>query len=109
MRRFSNPAGFGRIKLRLVHLLCLIVIAFLACSAVLAGTASGEGLFAGIDRLIMPIVFFVVAPVLFADARARQFLARTFLVLTVYLSIVSIGQVGGLSWLVWPSTSSIPQ
>ncbi len=99
----------GRLALRPVHLLMAAALAWVGISAVAAGTASGDGRFALVDRFgLLPFLLFALAPAVYAHPAARRFLARTFTVLGLYLGVTALAQGAGLDALVWPSYITDP-
>lgn len=83
---------------RPIHVLLVVVAAWATMSAIGAGTlTSHNGFYALLDRLgIVPFLGFILAPLLFGDARRRRMLVVTLVVLGAYLSITAIMEVGGL-------------
>jgi putative inorganic carbon (HCO3(-)) transporter len=91
--------------LRPVHVLLLVVAAWATMSAIGAGTlTSHSGLYALLDRLgFVPFLGFALAPLLFGDARRRQVLVVTLVVVGAYLSLTAIMEGSGLLRFVEPS------
>jgi putative inorganic carbon (HCO3(-)) transporter len=91
--------------LRPVHILLLVVAAWATMSAIGAGTLTGHsGLYALLDRLgFVPFLGFTLAPLLFGDARRRQMLLVTLVVVGAYLSLTAIMEGAGLLRFVEPA------
>lgn len=91
--------------LRPVHLLLLVLAGWATMSAIAAGTlTSHAGFYALLDRLgFVPFLGFALAPLLFGDARRRNMLVVTMVVVGAYLSITAIMEGSGLVGHVLPS------
>ncbi|HET9733592.1 MAG TPA: O-antigen ligase family protein [Acidimicrobiales bacterium] len=91
--------------LRPVHVLLLVVAAWATMSAIGAGTLAGHnGFYALLDRLgLVPFLGFTLAPLLFGDARRRNMLIVTMVVVGGYLSVTAIMEGTGLLRYVEPS------
>jgi O-antigen ligase len=73
-------------------------------SALAAGTLfTNYGLFAFLDRILLPFVFFLLAGVLFRDARSRDLLLRVLVLVGLYLGLTAFFEVVGPHSLVVPS------
>ncbi|MHB8235596.1 MAG: O-antigen ligase family protein [Solirubrobacteraceae bacterium] len=92
------------IRLKPVHLLLLLLVAYGVGSAAVAGTlGSRSGIFDLLDRLgVIPLAMLVLAPVIFSDRRARSMLLVTLVGLGAYLGITAIFESLGPHALVFP-------
>lgn len=93
-----------RLRVRPVHvamfsLLSIAVISAAGHSALL----SSYGMFALLDRLIVPFLLFIVAPVVFSTPGRRDLLLRTMVVLGLYLGLTALLETLKLWSWVWPS------
>jgi O-antigen ligase len=72
-------------------------------SALAAGTLfTNFGLFALIDRILLPFVFFLLARVLFRDVRSRNLLLRVLVLIGLYLGLTAFFEMVGPHSLVFP-------
>ena len=100
---FAWPVSEGRMRIRPLHIFMALALAWAIVSAISVGQLKGDGLFALIDRFgPAPFMLCVTAPVTYGSAGSRRFLGRAFTVFGLYLGVVAVGQVVGLSFLVWP-------
>lgn len=58
--------------------------------------------FAFADRIVVPFVMFCAGAVIFQAQIHRDVLMKGFILVGVYLGVTGIGEVAGISWLVWP-------
>lgn len=99
----ARPWRATRLRLRPVAVVAAAFLAWTAWSASVAGTLTTSfGLFAMVDRLVVPIAAFLVAPVVFASTRDRQLLLKVLTVLGLYLGVTAVLEVLGPHALVWP-------
>ena len=78
-------------------------ITWVVGSALVAGTLfTNYGLFALIDRILLPFVFFLLAGVLFRDVRSRNLLLRVLVLIGLYLGLTAFFEVVGPHSLVVP-------
>ncbi len=99
----ARPWRATRLRLRPVAVLAAVFLAWTAWSASVAGTLTTSfGVFAMVDRLVVPIAAFLVAPVVFASTRDRQLLLKVLTVLGLYLGVTAVLEVLGPHALVWP-------
>jgi len=99
----ARPWRATRLRLRPVAVLAAVFLAWTAWSASVAGTLTTSfGVFAMVDRLVVPIAAFLVAPVVFASTRDRQLLLKLLTVLGLYLGVTAVLEVLGPHALVWP-------
>ncbi len=95
--------------IRPLHLLMLTMSLWTASSAVIVGTFfSRYGVFAVLDRVVMPYAFFVIAPLVFNTPERRRLLARTLVLMGIYLGVTAIFEMVGLAHLVFPSYIADP-
>jgi putative inorganic carbon (HCO3(-)) transporter len=102
--RFPGARGLPRLKVRPVHWLLLITIAFTVGNALLAGTLfTNAGFFRLFDRFgIAPFVLFFVAPTVFPDARRRNVFLTTLVIVGAYLGLTALAETLGPRALVFP-------
>jgi putative inorganic carbon (HCO3(-)) transporter len=93
-----------RVMWRPLHAAFALTIAYGVVSAAIAATlTTSEGLFGLLDRLgALPMVAFVLAPVIFRDERDRSFLVKVLIVTGGYLGVTAIAEGLNLDWLVYP-------
>lgn len=92
-----------RLLLRPVHLLILGTLAVTVWSALAHDTlVESYGFYALLDRLAVPYLFFVLAPVIFRTAHRRDLLLRTLVLLGVYLGVLAVLQMVGGRALIFP-------
>lgn len=91
--------------LRPIHVLLLVLSAWATMSAIGAGTLTNHlGFYALLDRLgFVPFLGFALAPLLFGDARRRNMLLVTLVLVGAYLSVTAIMEGSGLLRYVQPS------
>lgn len=90
-------------RLRPVHASLLGYTLLAVTSAIWWGTIfSPLAAFALLDRVIMPAVAFLVAPLACPTRESRIFVAKSFTVLGAYLGLTSLFYVAGLDALVHP-------
>ena len=94
-----------KLRARPVHLLLLATAVYATASAIAVHTFNqSDGFFALLDRLgIIPFVMFCLAPLLFRQAKQRNFLLLVLVVLGGYLGLVAVLEGVGLTRLVLPS------
>ncbi|WP_432547371.1 O-antigen ligase family protein [Kineococcus sp. SYSU DK004] len=93
-----------RLLLRPVHLAVAGLVAVATLSAASVGTlTSSYGLFALLDRIVVPFVVFCVAPVVFSTAARRALLLKTLVLLGLYLGVTAVLETLRLWSLVFPS------
>lgn len=91
-----------RLRLRPVHLAGATVVVIAALSAISHGTFGKEGLYAWLDRLTIPLLMFILAPIVFRTAVRRDLLLRVLVVIGCYLGFTAIFEVVGPHALVFP-------
>ncbi|MEW1958811.1 O-antigen ligase family protein [Kineococcus sp. NPDC059986] len=90
--------------LRPVHGAMFGLLALATISAAGHGTLlNSYGLFALLDRLLVPFVMFCLAPIVFAKAEHRALLLKTLVVLGLYLGVTAVLETLKLWSLVFPS------
>jgi putative inorganic carbon (hco3(-)) transporter len=73
-------------------------------SALAAGTLfTNYGLFALIDRILLPFAFFLLAGVVFSDVRSRNLLLRVLVLVGLYLGLTAFFEMVGPHSLVVPA------
>ncbi|WP_432508828.1 O-antigen ligase family protein [Kineococcus auxinigenes] len=93
-----------RLRLRPIHLAMAGLVLVAGVSAVAHGTLlSTYGMFALLDRHVVPFAMFCVAPVVFSTRARRDLLLKTLVLLGLYLGITAILETLKLWSLVWPS------
>ncbi|WP_432544885.1 O-antigen ligase family protein [Kineococcus sp. SYSU DK002] len=93
-----------RLLLRPVHVAMVGLLALATISAAGHGTLlNSYGLFALLDRLLVPFVMFCLAPVIFARAAHRTLLLKTLVLLGLYLGVTAVLETLKLWSLVFPS------
>lgn len=79
------------------------VIAWTAWSALGAGTLlEPKGMFALLDRIIVPFAMFCLGPLVFSTPWRRLLLLRTVALMSLYLAVTGVFELFGPSALVWP-------
>jgi hypothetical protein len=93
-----------QINWRPVHALALAAVAYAVINAQAAGTfLTSKGFFGLLDRLgVVPILVFVLAPLLFPDRRSRDLLLKVLVVIGAYLAVTAVAEQFHLDALVWP-------
>lgn len=88
----------------LLHIFMLGCLVWSTGNSIYFGTITDKSaFFAILDRLgVIPMVAFVLAPVVFRTAAARRVCMSTFLLLGAYLGFVSVAQGLGLNQLLLP-------
>jgi putative inorganic carbon (HCO3(-)) transporter len=103
--RAPGVAHTPRLRLRSIHLLMCLTIAYVLASALAAGTLTGElSILSLIDQVgIVPYLMFLVAPAIFSGQRERNLLLMTLVGLGLYLGFTAIFESFGPHSLVFPS------
>lgn len=92
-----------RLVLRPVHVAALAFIGWVLWSAASVGTLTTSiGGYALIDRILVPLTAFVLAPVVFATERDRDLLLKTLTLLGLYLGVTAVLESFGPHALVFP-------
>jgi hypothetical protein len=93
-----------QITWRPVHALALAAVAYAVVNAQAAGTLlTAKGFYGLLDRLgIVPIVVFVLAPLLFPDRRSRDVLLKVLVGIGAYLAVTAVAEQFHLNALIWP-------
>jgi putative inorganic carbon (HCO3(-)) transporter len=99
-----GTARMPLLRLRGVHLLMLLTVAYAIGSAAAAATLTTEAGFLSLwDELgFMPFLLFLIAPAVFHGQRQRQILLSTLVVLGAYLGLTAIFEILGPHSLVFP-------
>ncbi|WP_432520362.1 O-antigen ligase family protein [Kineococcus sp. SYSU DK006] len=93
-----------RLLLRPVHVAMVALLALATLSAAGHGTLLNTyGLFALLDRLLVPFVMFCLAPVVFARPAHRALLLKTLVLLGLYLGVTAVLETLKMWSLVFPS------
>ncbi len=80
------------------------------CSALAAGTLfTNLGFFALLDRLLLPFMSFVLAPLIFRRQADRQLLLKCLILLGVYLGLTALLEMTGLRQFVFTGYINDPQ
>jgi O-antigen ligase len=91
------------LRVRPVHVAMFALLALVAVSAAGHSTLlSSLGLFAMLDRLIVPFLMFCLAPVVFNTAERRDLLLKTLVFLGLYLGATAILETLQFWSYVWP-------
>ncbi|MGI4893879.1 MAG: O-antigen ligase family protein [Janthinobacterium lividum] len=101
-----DPWAWRRTALRLrpIHLAMGVLVLLVAFSAAGHNTLlKSYGLFAFLDRLLVPFLLFLLAPVVFSTQRRRVLLLRTMVVLGLYLGFTALMETLGQWRFVFPS------
>jgi putative inorganic carbon (HCO3(-)) transporter len=86
-----------------LSVLMAATVAWVIASALAAGTLlTNYGLFALLDRIVLPFVFFLLAGVVFSDARSRNLLLRVLVLVGLYLGFTAFFEMVGPHALVFP-------
>jgi O-antigen ligase len=103
--RAPGIADVPRCRVRDVHLLLGLTMAYALASAAAAGTMTAEeGILPLLDVLgAVPFLVFFLAPSIFAGERERNLLLGTLVGLGIYLGVTSIFEALGPHALVFPS------
>ena len=91
-----------QLRLRPVHLAGFAVVLIAAGSAMSHGTFGKDGFYAWLDRLTVPLLMFVLAPIVFRTPERRDLLLRVLVVIGCYLGLTAIFEVVGPHALVFP-------
>lgn len=102
--RAPGTARLPHLRIRGVHLLMALTVAYVAVSAVLAGTLSSEnGFLSLLDEVgAVPYLMFLLAPVVFSGARERNMLLATLVCLGAYVGLTAVFETVGPRGLVFP-------
>jgi O-antigen ligase len=94
-----------RVRWRPVHLALAAVAVYVVISAFAVRTLTDtDGFFALLDKLgLVPFISFVLAPIVFPDARRRRILLGVLTVVGAYLGLTAFLEGLGLRDLTWPS------
>lgn len=104
------PTRTRAIRWRPVHVAIGVAGAFATVSAFGAGTIEGTGLFALLDRLgLIPMVVFVLCPLLFPTARERNALLVVLVATGGYLGLTAVAEGAGWDVAVFPRFISDPE
>ncbi|WP_432490941.1 O-antigen ligase family protein [Kineococcus gypseus] len=100
-----DPWAWQRpLRLRPVHVAMATLVLLTAVSAIAHGTLLDRyGLFALLDRVVVPFVMFCIAPVVFSTAARRDLLLKTLVGLGLYLGVTAVLETLEAWSLVWPS------
>jgi O-antigen ligase len=100
-----------RINTRSLHLMLIVVIAYVLVAAAWAGTLTDkDALFAIAERIgIVPFVVFYIAPVVFRTHRQRMVLLTMLVGVGAYYGLTALFETLGAKSLVWPSYILDPQ
>jgi len=91
-----------QLRLRPVHLAGVAVVLIAAGSAMSHGTFGKNGFYAWLDQLTIPLLMFVLAPIVFRTPARRDLLLRVLVVIGCYLGLTAIFEVVGPHALVYP-------
>jgi O-antigen ligase len=105
------PSVAGRRpRLHPVHVILGVALLYAAISAAVAENLFDRGAFFELfDNFgMLPFLVFLIAPVLFADARSRNYLLAGFVGLGLYLGFTALMETVGVRALVFPSYINDP-
>ncbi|WP_369052481.1 O-antigen ligase family protein [Kineococcus terrestris] len=98
-----------RLRLRPVHVAVVGLVAVAVLSAIAHDTLLGNyGLFALLDRIVVPFAMFCLAPVVFSTAARRALLLKTLVLLGLYLGVTALLETLQLWSFVFPSYIADP-
>lgn len=87
-----------------VYTLMSLFVVLAVFSALFADTLlRRDATYALLDRVFMPFLLFIFAPLFLATAAQRLLLVRALMLVGAYLTVVSIAQTAGVDALVFPS------
>ncbi len=93
----------ARLRWRTIHTLLIAMIVVVVLSGLAAGTlTSSYGVYALLDRLLVPFLAFALAPVVYATEERRLLLLRALTCLGIYLGATAVFEVIGPHALVVP-------
>ena len=100
----------GRLRLHPVHVVLAVALLYAAISAAVAENLFERGAFFELfDNFgLVPFLVFLIAPVLFASARSRNYLLVGFVGLGLYLGFTALVETVGLRALVFPTYINDP-
>ncbi len=99
----AEPWRRLRLRWQGVHVVMLLLVLLTVLSALAAGTlTTSYGLFALLDRLVIPFLLFCLAPVIFDNAAARRLLLAGLTALALYLGFTAIFEIVRPQALVFP-------
>ncbi len=103
-RALGGDPRFERLRVRSVHLVLLLAMAYAISSAVIAGTITdGTSIVGLLDQFgMIPFLLFFFAPVLYPSARERNYLLVGLVVLGVYLGFTAWAEGLSVNGLVFP-------
>jgi putative inorganic carbon (HCO3(-)) transporter len=91
------------LRLRPVHVASIAVLLLAGYSGIQHGTLlSSYGFYAWLDRLAVPFLMFVLAPIVFRTPDRRDLLLRVLVIMGFYLGATAIFEVVGPHALVFP-------
>jgi putative inorganic carbon (hco3(-)) transporter len=102
---YGGRASFtGTLRARPIHAVLLCTATYAIVSSIGAGTLSdSRARFALLDRLgLLPFVMFVLAPLVFGEARNRDILLKTLMCVGTFLGAIAIFEGLGLDQYVFP-------
>lgn len=98
-----------RLRILLVHGLIVATLGFVIWSAWSHDSLfESYGFYALLDRLAVPYLFFVLAPVIFRTPARRDLLLRTLVLMGVYLGLVGLFEMTGARALIFPKYINDP-
>ncbi len=103
-RALAGDPRFQRLRVRGVHLVLMLTIAYAIGSAVIAGTiTNGTAAVGLLDQFgLVPFLLFFFAPALYPGARERNYLLVGFVTLGVYLGFTAWAEGLSANTLVFP-------
>jgi O-antigen ligase len=104
-RRRPEPWRIGG-----VHVLMVVSVLGITASASFAGTLwVRSSQFAMLDRVVLPYLVFVFAPLALATPPSRRLLVRALTVTGAYVAVVTVVSMTGPDWLLFPRYLADPQ
>ncbi len=92
-----------KVKVGFVHLAMLALVVIALDSAQRAGSlTSGVGAFALLDRLVIPFVLFVLAPLVLSNPARRDLFLKFAVLMALYLGLTALFELAGPRALIFP-------
>jgi putative inorganic carbon (HCO3(-)) transporter len=86
-----DPEAMRGRRLRPLHVIVLAMVVWTVVSAAASGTLdTSYGLFALLDRLVLPFLLMLLAPMIFRTSQRRDLLLRVLVVLGLYLGATAL-------------------
>lgn len=106
---FDERAALWSLKVRPVHIVASLAVAWATLSAFAFGTLTeSAGFFALLDRMVVPVLIFAIAPTVFARSEDRKALLKVLTLMGLYLGLTALAEVAGAWSLVFPTYIADP-